>query len=257
MSPHWTLWFLLVAVLLGAAPRPALEASEALEPQEIMHRMASAYDGIRDYTALFLKRERIKGVLLPLETIELRFQAPFKVYMAWREPHAGRIIVYIEGANDNKILVNPGGLLRLLRLKLDPTSSLATQNSHNTVREVGLQKTIALLEREYERGTREGQMTLSFQGYEEVADRPAYHLTLVCHADKTAGYYAQRGEIWVDTAYFLPIKLSLYDWDNQPYAYYEYRSLRLNPGLGPEAFHLAPAPDVQSPPAWAHENMSP
>jgi len=222
-----------------------------------MQRMASAYDGIKDYTALFLKRERVKGVLLPLETIELRFQAPFKVYMAWREPHAGRIIVYVEGANDNKMLVNPGGLLRFLRLKLELTSSLATQNTHNTVREAGLQKTIALLEREYERGRREGQVTLSFQGYEEVVDRPAYHLTLVCHADKTAGYYAQRGEIWVDTAYFLPIKLSLYDWDNQLYAYYEYRGLRLNPGLGPEAFRLAPVPDVQSPPTWAHENTSP
>jgi hypothetical protein len=192
-----------------------------------------------------------------METIELRFQAPFKVYMAWREPYAGRAIVYVEGENNNKMLVNLGGLLRLLRLKLEPTSFLATQNTHHTVREVGLQKTIALLEREYERGRREGQVTLSFQGYDAVVDRPAYHLTLVCHADKTAGYYAQRGEIWVDTAHFLPIKLSLYDWNHQLYAHYEYRDLHLNPGLGPEAFHLAPAFDVQSPPAQAHENTSP
>jgi hypothetical protein len=222
-----------------------------------MQRMVHAYDGIRDYTALFLKRERIDGVLLPLETIELRYQAPFKVYMAWRDPHAGRVIVYVEGENNNKILVNPGGVLRFLRLKLEPTGSLATQNTHHTIREVGLQKTIALLEREYERGRREGQVTLSFQGYDAVTDRQAYHLTLVCHADKTAGYYAQRGEIWVDTAYFLPIKLSLYDWDDQLYAYYEYQNLHLNPGLGPEAFRLAPAHDVQSPPARAHENTSP
>ena len=257
MSLHVSLWFLLMVVLLGAAPSPGLGASDVLEPQEIMQRMAGAYKGIRDYTALFLKRERINGVLLPLETIELRFQEPFKVYMAWRKPHAGRVIVYVEGENDNKILVNPGGLLRFLRLKLEPTSSLATQNTHHTVREVGLQKTIALLEREYERGRREGQVTLFFQGYDEVADRPAYHLTLVCHADKTAGYYAQRGEIWVDMAHFLPIKLSLYDWDNQLYADYEYRSLRLNPGLGPEAFRLTPALDVESPPTRAHENTSP
>ena len=212
MSPMWCVWSLCVVVVLGVAPGPGLAASEAHDPHAIMQRLASAYDGIRDYTALFLKRERIKGVLLPLETIELRFQAPFKVYMAWHEPHAGRVIVYVEGANDNKILINPGGLLRFLRLKLEPTSSLATQNTHHTVREVGLQKTIALLEREYERGRREGQVTLSFQGYDDVEERPAYHLTLVCHADKAAGYYAQRGEIWVDTVYFLPIKLSLYDW---------------------------------------------
>ena len=71
-----------------------------------MQRMASAYDGIQDYTALFLKRERVDGSLLPLETIDLRFQAPFKVYMAWRIPHAGRVIVYVEGENDSKIRVN-------------------------------------------------------------------------------------------------------------------------------------------------------
>ena len=257
MSPHVSLWFLLVVVVLGAAPRPGLGASDALEPQEIMQRMASAYDSIRDYTALFLKRERIKGVLLPLEIIELRFQAPFKVYMAWRQPHAGRVIVYIEGVNDDKILVNPGGALRFLRLKLEPTSTLAMQNTHHTIHEVGLQKTIALLEREYERGRQEGQVTLTSQGYDEVADRQAYHLTLVCHADKAAGYYAQRGEIWVDTAHFLPIKLAPYDVDHQPYAYYEYRSLRLDPGLGPEAFRLGPARDVQSSPAQRREDTSP
>lgn len=257
MSLHARLWCLLVVVVLGVAPRPGLGASDALAPQEIMQRMVRAYNGIRDYTALFLKRERINGTLLPLETIELRFQAPFKVYMAWREPHPGRVIVYIEGENDNKILVNPGGLLRFLRLKLGPTSALAMQNTRHSILEVGLQKTIAYLEREYERGRREGQVTLTAQGDDEMADRPAYRLTLVFHADRTAGYYAQRGEIWVDTAHFLPIRLSLYDWDNQLYAYYEYRNLQLNPGLGPEAFRLAPAPDIQSPPVQAHEHTSP
>src|SRR5262249_20213563 len=213
MSPIRCVWSLCVVVVLGMAPSPGLAASDVIDPHALMQRMASAYDGIRDYTAVFLKRERINGTLLPLETIELRFQAPFKVYMAWREPHAGRVIVYVEGENDNKILVNPGGLLRFLRLKLAPTSPLATKNTHHTVREVGLQKTIALLVREYERGRREGQVTISFQGYDEVAGRSTYHLTLVCHAAKTAGYYAQRGEIWVDAEHFLPIRLSLYGWD--------------------------------------------
>ena len=90
-----------------------------------------------------------------------------------------------------------------------------------------------------------------------MVDRPAYHLTLVCHADKTAGYYAQRGESWVDVAHSLPIKLSLHNWNNKTYICYEYRNLRLNPGLGPEAFRLAPALDAESPPARAHENTSP
>jgi hypothetical protein len=146
------------------------------------------------------------------------------------------------------MLVNPGGLLRFMHLALDPTSPLATRKAHLTVREAGLQKTIALLMREYERGMREGLMTLSFQGYDEVDGRPAYHLAFVCHADSRSGYYAQRGALWVDAEYFLPTKLSLYDWDDQLYAYYEYRRLRLNPGLGPEAFRLTPALDVRPSP---------
>src|SRR5437867_3288335 len=86
--------------------------------------------------------------------------------------------------------VDPHGFIHLA---LDPTSPLATRNAHLTVREAGLQKTIALLMREYERGMREGLMTLSFQGYDEVDGRPAYHLAFVCHADSRSGYYAQRG----------------------------------------------------------------
>src|SRR5262249_35215382 len=147
--PRWSVWSVLTVVLCAGACRSVVAANNTVDPHAIIQRMASAYDGIRDYTALFLKRERIKGTLLPLEHIELRFQEPFKVYMDWREPYAGRVVVYIEGENDNKILVNPGGLLRFIHLTLDPTSSLATRLAHHTVRETGLQKTIALLIREY------------------------------------------------------------------------------------------------------------
>jgi hypothetical protein len=221
-----------------------------------MQRMARAYDGIWDYTALFLKRERINGTLAPLEKIELRFQEPFKIYMAWLTPHAGRVVAYVEGENNNKMLVNPGGLLRLLRLSLEPTSPLVTRHSQHTIRDAGLRKTIEWLVREYERGRQAGQLTLTFQGYGEVDGRLAYHVAFVCHADKTAGYYAKRGDIWVDAEYFLPTRLYLYDWDDQLHAHYEYHKLRLNPGLGPDAFRLAPWLDAQPPAAQAEEGGS-
>ena len=133
-----------------------------------------------------------------------------------------------------------------------PASPLATRQAHQTVRVVGLRKTIELLVRAYERGMREGQITLAFQGYGAVDGRPAYHLALVCHAAKTAGDYAQRGDLWVDAEHFLPTRLALYNWDNKIYAHYEYHRIRLNPGLGPEALRLAPLPDVPPPPAQAH-----
>lgn len=205
---------LLAVALCGMVAGRAQALSDTSLPHMVIERMARAYDGIQDYTAVFLKRERVNGTLSPLEKIELRFQEPFKLYLAWLAPHAGRVVAYVEGENNNKILVNPGGLLRFMRLALDPTSPLVTRHSHHTVRDAGLRKTIERLVHEYERGRQEGQLTLTFQGYDEVDGRPAYHLAFVCSADKTAGYYAQRGDIWVDAEYFLPTRLYFYDWDN-------------------------------------------
>lgn len=49
----------------------------------LLHAMAARYATVQDYSAIFLKRERINDTLLPLETIELKFAKPLKVYMKW------------------------------------------------------------------------------------------------------------------------------------------------------------------------------
>ncbi len=238
-------WSLRFFVLLGLACWPAVAFSDIIDPNVIIQRMAGAYNGIHDYTALFLKRERIKGTMQPLEKIELRFQEPFKVYMAWHEPNEGRIITYIEGENNNKILVSPGGMLRFMRMSLDPTGSMAMRGVHHSVLQAGLRNTIDMLMRQYERGVQRNEIDLHFRGYGEVDGRPAYHLEFICRADDRDGYYAYRGEIWVDKEYYLPTRLYIYDWDNQLYEHYEYHRLRLNPGLGPEAFTISPAEEAQ------------
>lgn len=251
------MWFLMVG-LLGLVYHANLARSAPLDdPHAIVQRMATAYAGIQDYTAVFLKRERIRGELLPLETIEFRFQEPHKVYMAWREPYAGRIITYVEGENDDKIHVNPGGILRFLRVSLDPLGSTAMQKNHHSILQAGLRKTIDLLMQQYQHGTQGGQMTVYFRGYGEVDHRPAYHLEFICKAENVEACYAYRGDIWIDQAFYLPTKLRLYTADNQLYAYYEYRHLRLNPGLSPEDFRIPSPFPAQLPAAEARESASP
>lgn len=231
---------LLIITWLGLLCWVSTVFGDPINPHDVILRMESAYQHVTDYTALFLKRERIRGTLQPLEKIEFRFQLPFKVYMAWQEPYPGRMIVYVEGENNNKMQVNPGGLLQLLRLSLDPSNSLATRNNHQTIRQAGLGNLIDLILSQYRRGSKTGQITLRSLGDGEVDGRPADHLSLLCHADEAAGYYAKRADIWVDKAHHLPTRLLVYDWNNQLYAHYEYRRLKLNPGLRPEAFKLPP-----------------
>src|SRR5918996_946155 len=111
---RFALWLFVAVTVLAWLGCTRHAMGDSLDPHAILRRMANAYDGIYDYTALFLRRERINGKLLPLEKIELRFQEPFKVYMSWLEPYEGRAIAFVKGKNDNKLLVNPGGLLASL-----------------------------------------------------------------------------------------------------------------------------------------------
>ena len=235
-----------MVILFGLAWSPALVAGSTVDPAIIMRRMTNAYKGIHDYTALFLKRERIAGVMRPMEEIEMRFQAPFKIYMSWQKPDNGRVLTFTKGKNDNKILVNPGGMLRFMQVSLAPTSALAMRNEHHSILEAGLHNTIMLLKRQYERGMRRNEMELRFRGYGEVDGRPTYHLEFICRADNPDDYYAYRGEIWVDKENYLPTKLHIYDWDNKLYEHYEYHRLRLNPGLGPGAFTMPTKDSAQS-----------
>lgn len=228
-------------ILCGLVFLPLVARADVTDPHQILQRMASAYDGITDYTAVFVKRERMDGVLPDLERIELRFQEPFKIYMAWQSPHKGRVAVFVKGENDDKVLISPDGMFNFMRLALEPTNPRITRDSRHSILEAGLSNMIQHIMQEYQRGREQQQIDLRLRGHDRVDGRPAYHLELIYPASRAAGYYAYRGEIWIDQGNFLPTKVLIYDWNNQLCEQYEYHRLRLNPGLGSEAFRLDPS----------------
>ena len=235
--------FLIVGVLFFSVWPSALGAASnnGLDPHALIERMGTAYEGITDYTALFLKRERPKNGPLPqVEKIHLRFQEPFKVHMTWETPNKGRAAAYIEGENDNKVLVNPGGVLRFMRLALDPEGPKAMGEGHHSIRKAGIRNMIDMVMEQYRRARANEEITLRYLGLGAVDGRQAYHLGLEYPKSKKAGYYAYRAELWIDKELYLPTKLLVYTWDNKLHAHYEYRKLKLNPGLSPEVFQLEP-----------------
>ncbi|MGE5192240.1 MAG: DUF1571 domain-containing protein [Deltaproteobacteria bacterium] len=103
------------------------------------HRIES----IPDYTATFLKQERVDGDdLQDLQTIQLKMRhKPFCVYMKWLEGgDVGRQVLFSEGQYDDKLQVKLGGKKGSILpiLKLDPTDSLAMKESRHPVTEMGL-----------------------------------------------------------------------------------------------------------------------
>lgn len=133
---------------------------------------------------------------------------------------------------------------------------MAMRNAHHSILKAGLRNTIDLLWREYQ-GVKKHHVQLHFRGDDKVDGRPVYRLELVCRDQQRQLCYAYRAEIWIDQEHHLPTKMQIYNWDNQLYAYYEYRELKLNPGLKSDAFRLSPAPSASGDTAEAHENASP
>jgi len=95
-----------------------------------------------DYSATFIKQERVNdGDLQEVQSIQLKLRhKPFGVYMKWLEGgDVGRELLHVEGQYEDKMLVRLGGIKkRLPLLKLEPTGSLAMQESRHPVTEMGL-----------------------------------------------------------------------------------------------------------------------
>jgi hypothetical protein len=93
------------------------------------------------------KQELVDGELLPEQVIELKCrQHPFSVYLRWESFDPGREVLYIEGANRNRLLGHDGGWkARLPALSLSPHSSLAMRDSRYPVTRAGFGGLIELM----------------------------------------------------------------------------------------------------------------
>src|SRR5262249_42681867 len=98
-----------------ATPAPQAQASPMDAPVGLIHEAEKAYENVRDYTCLCIKRERINGVLPPADTVmEMKVRTqPFSVYLRWLQPRneAGQEVCYVAGRNNGMMRVHPKGVL--------------------------------------------------------------------------------------------------------------------------------------------------
>ena len=128
----------------AAATKPVvnvLSGSTALYVNlRMLENSSHKLERISDYTATFSKRERIDGELTEAQVVELKMRhAPFSVYMKWLVGGKGRQVLYVQGQNKGKMLVQLGGWKRRFpSLKLDPNGSLAMRESRYPITKAGL-----------------------------------------------------------------------------------------------------------------------
>ena len=131
---------LLAEERLAAATR--LERGHVLGPALKMAREAdSVLENITDYTGTFHKdvivgKQRVRHQL----KIKVR-EKPFSVYLKFVTPDAGREVIYVDGKNNGQLLTHGVGLEAIVgTLELDPTGSIAMQDSRYPVTMFGMRK---------------------------------------------------------------------------------------------------------------------
>jgi hypothetical protein len=204
----------------------------------LLERAERRYADVNDYTAILLRRERIGGTLRPQETILLKFQIPYKVYMKWLEGRGkGREGLYVAGAHDGRFLVHePRGIRSLVTAALDPSDSRVLEESRHPVTDVGIGRLLEIIGENTRRGAREGVLRLVDRGVAVVGGQWVQQVEGILPRNPRAGYYCYRVLLSFDEENHLPIRVVVYDWRNRVAEDYTYTQLRLNPGLSDQDF---------------------
>ncbi len=135
-------WFCLA--IAGCAQICVAADEHPIDPAlRLVNAAAVKAQNLRDYTATFIKRERLDGELTEYEFsfIKIRHD-PFSVYVHVLRPEKvrGRECIYIEGQNDGKMLAHENGSLgRIIGMvSLSPNGVVAMQGQKYPITNIGI-----------------------------------------------------------------------------------------------------------------------
>jgi hypothetical protein len=181
----------------------------------LLERGCAQFKKTSDYTATFLKQERLGGTLGEVQTLKLKMRhEPFSVYMKWTTGDKGRELIYVDGQNDGKLLVQPGGWKGRLTgtLALDPAGTLAMSETRHPVTKAGLVALgESLLEYHHKNLASPSGWQCELQGQQTVAGRDCY--VFVVHYDSPEVCEIYRKSLqYIDCELSLPICVKNYTW---------------------------------------------
>jgi hypothetical protein len=207
---------------------------------------------LRDFECLLIKRERINGRLRDYQYAITRARAeqvegdrvvvPFSVYMQFLAPDEvkGRKAVYVQGQNEDKILVRTGGRrFSYITIKLDPRGDAVRRESRYTITELSLEHMARLITAKVERDMRAdptGENTeVTFYLGAKVNGRSCTHFR-VRHPKPADGLNFYMANVYVDDEFQVPIRVEGYDWPDESgepvlLEEYTFTQLQLNVGL--------------------------
>lgn len=201
--------------------------------------LAHIDQNVADYSCTLVKQERLDGELGDTQTIDMKVRhQPFSVHMKFRQPHAGREVVYVDGQNDGKLIALEAGLTGRLTgpLSLDPTGILAMRGQKYPITNVGIRNLMAEFIRRTENDLKYEESIVKSNPNFELFGRSTT-LVQVTHPVPRQTFSCHIARVFIDNELLVPIYYDAYSWPTREgespplIESYAYRNLKLNNGF--------------------------
>ncbi len=183
--------------------------------QERLRRGQEVLEKTSDYSAQFRRQERINGELLDAQAMNLKVRhAPFSLYMKWTEGDKGRQLIFAEGQNEDKVLIQIGGVAGRLTgaLAMDPDDPRVRAESRYPATCAGLLALTKIILSHHENDLQRATgITSEMRDGESFDNRPCFLTTLVYDSPSiNADYY--KSLILIDKELSVPVCVRNYTW---------------------------------------------
>lgn len=165
----------------------------------IVKEMFAKSSAINTLVYSLSKQERINGKMVKQVTYTKMSKNPFKVYVRQFSPKDGVEVLYVEGSNDGKAIVNPNGF-PWMNLKMDPKDGMMRNDQHHTIFQSGFDHVISILEFLCNKYKDDIEEIVLFNGLVKYKDTECYSISFNNPNFKYIDYTVKEGETIDDIA---------------------------------------------------------
>lgn len=207
------------------------------EPLRLAARSREALKKVRDYSALFSKREQL-GKKLTRQVMETKIRhEPFSVYFRYRDPDPGREVIFVKGANRDRLLIHEEGIKAIAgTVALPMNDPQVTRENRYPITMVGMSALLETIAAQWEEETKYGDVKVQFYDQAKLGEIDCL-VAESSHSQQRKEFRFQMTRLYFDKSNNLPIRAEQYGWPKksgeQPplVEEYTYSNIQLNTGL--------------------------
>lgn len=208
-------------------------AAAAVSPGEVLEKAVAAFAKVNDYACILHRKERFNGTVKEQESIRFKFRKPGSYSMRWNGDMVERA-VYVEGQNDNKMMIRATGIFNFIRLGVDP--AMALKYGRHTIMDADIGHILNLFEQNYRKARSDRDAQVAYDGEEALDGRPTWRFKALLPEGR--GYYGHRILVHIDQGLLLPVRIEVYGWQDEFLEMYAYSKLAVNVGLSADDFDI-------------------